>query len=141
MACRSCAPLVLVLCVFGATGVLSSVAPATVSYDPAVRTTMDFGSGAVLDITIPSTHRGPQTLIVESPASGVAAPRLSIDLASTEANVARLPVVLGDPVSIDGRVRWNSRDLVVPISGSWKVTITFDTATGPRVASFHYDVV
>lgn len=137
------AELVLVLGVFGATGVLSSVAPATVSYDPAVHTSMDLGSGAVLDITIPSTRRGPQTLTVEVPSAGAgdADAPLSVDLSSTDANVARLPVTLGAGQDVGGRVRWQSRDLVVPVSGRWQVTVTFDTAAGPRVASFSYDVL
>jgi copper transport protein len=140
--------LLLVSSVLGVTGVLSSVAPATVSYDPSIRTTVDFGAGGILDITIPSTRRGPQALIVESPSDvtsggdtdGAHSP-LSADLSSREANVARLPVRFDDGERTGSGVRWSSRDLVVPISGNWQVTITFKTPAGPRVASFHYEVL
>lgn len=130
------AELLLAVSVFGATGVLSSVAPANVSYDPQVRTTVNFGGGSVLDVTIPSTRRGPQRLIVES-AAGVTP---TVDLSSRDANVARLPVRFGDAENTGDGVRWASRDLVVPVAGNWQVTITFGTPAGPRVASFRYDV-
>lgn len=128
--------LLLVSSVFAVTGVLSSVAPATVSYDPPVHTTVDFGGGATLAVTIPSTRRGPQELIVESATES----SLSVDLSSREANVARLPVKFGDGERRGTRFRRNSRDLVVPVPGNWQATITFETPAGPRVASFHYDV-
>ncbi|MBB2946913.1 copper transport protein [Actinoplanes lutulentus] len=133
------AELLLVTAVFGATGVLSSVAPATVTYDPPVSTTVNFGNGAVLDITIPSTRRGPQQLIVAAAAGADSSP--AVDLSSREANVARLPVTFGGGEPTGEGVRWSSRDLVVPVSGNWQVTITFDTPAGPRVASFFYDVL
>ncbi|MEV8516014.1 copper resistance protein CopC [Dactylosporangium sp. NPDC051484] len=130
------AELLLATTVFGATGVLSSVAPASASYDPPVHTTVNFGGGAVLDISIPSTRRGPQQLIVESARESA----LSVDLSSEAANVARLPVRF-DAAQRTGRgVRWSSRDLVVPVRGNWQVTVTFTTPAGPRVASFRYDV-
>ncbi|MFC4070368.1 copper resistance CopC/CopD family protein [Actinoplanes subglobosus] len=130
------AELLMVTVVFGATGVLSSVAPATVSYDPPVTTRIDFGPGSALDISVPSTRRGPQRLIID----GARDAPLSVDLSSKQANVARLPVRL-DPARPTGDgVRWTSRDLVVPVTGTWQVTITFGTPAGPRVASFHYDV-
>ncbi|GLW30315.1 copper resistance protein CopC [Actinoplanes regularis] len=130
------AELLLATAVFGATGVLSSVAPATADYDPPVRTTVDFGPGSALAVTIPSTRRGPQDLIVEAADE---AP-LSVDLSSREANVARLPVRFGGTETTGTGVRWSSRDLVVPVAGNWQVTITFGTPAGPRVASFRYDV-
>lgn len=134
------AELLLVAGVLGATGVLSSVVPATVSYDPPVRTTVDFGGGAVLAVSIPSTRRGPQELHVESPGGAGGGSPLSVDLSSREANVARLPVRFGAAAPTADGVRWVSRDLVVPVAGTWQVTLTYDTAAGPRVASFRYEV-
>jgi len=134
--------IALVLTVLGTTGVLSSAVPATVSHDPPVRTAMDFGGDARLDVAIPSTRRGAQTLVVETSArAGAAVPALSVDLSSEQAEVARLPVRFDDVEQTGDVLRWRSRDLVVPVTGRWKVTVTFDTPAGPRVASFHYDVL
>lgn len=137
------AELLLVAGVFSLTGVLSSVAPAKVSYDPAVEIAMDFGGGETLRISIPSTQRGPQTIVVEPSAPSASGEdesspaTLSVDLSSRDANISRLPVAFDDLESGTG---WRSRDLVVPVAGSWQVTVRFETRAGPRVASFHYEV-
>lgn len=126
--------------VLALTSVLSTLAPAKDVYTTNIATSLDFGSAEVLNIGIDSVRRGPQELTLEYQEGGDL-PTVSVDFSSAAANVARLPVQLSEPELTDGSVLWHSERLTVPAPGEWKVTIRFDGAHGPKVASFFYDAL
>jgi copper transport protein len=122
------------------TSVLSSLTPAKDVYTTDIATSLDFGSSEVLTVGVDSIRRGPQVLTASYP-SGDRIPTVSVDYSSRDANVARLPVVLTDPVEENGSTVWRSEQLVVPAPGEWKVTVRFEGANGPKIASFFYDAL
>lgn len=131
----------LLLLAIAATSVLSSTIPAAETYDTRVSRTLDFGDGQLLDVTIDSIRRGSPELTVRLPGTpGSGAPAVDVELASAEANVARLPVDL-TPIANGDTPGWRSEKLVVPAAGEWKVTVRFDGGTGPKLASFRYRVI
>ena len=127
--------------VLALTSILSSHTPAKDVYTTNIATTLDFGSSDVLDIGIDSIRRGPQQLTVTYEGAGASDVGVSADLSSVDANVARLPVELTEPVHDGDRTIWRSEHLVVPAPGEWKVSIRFSGLDGPKVASFFYDAM
>lgn len=131
----------LALLIIGTTSTLSSLTPARDSYTTDVATRLDFGRSEVLEVAIDTVRRGSQVVTVSYPRSGNTAPELDIELSSAQANVARLPVEVAANRSADGAVTWRSDGLIVPSPGRWKVTVRFDDGTGPKLASFYYQVL
>ncbi|OBB10617.1 hypothetical protein A5761_27100 [Mycolicibacterium setense] len=131
----------LALLIIGTTSTLSSLTPARDSYTTDVATRLDFGRSAVLEVAIDTVRRGSQLVTVAHPGSGDSTPQLDVELSSAQANVARLPVELSSSRSGDGAVTWRSVGLIVPSPGRWKVTVRFDDGTGPKLASFYYQVL
>ncbi|WP_089246149.1 copper resistance CopC/CopD family protein [Rhodococcoides kyotonense] len=126
--------------VLALTSVLSTLAPAKDVYTTDIATTLDFGSSEVLDIGIDSIRRGPQQLTISYPSTDGSV-SVSVDLSSSAANVARLPVALTGATDEGGDLVWRSDGLIVPAPGEWKVTVRFDGSHGPKVASFYYDAL
>ncbi|MFN3007450.1 copper resistance CopC/CopD family protein [Mycolicibacterium wolinskyi] len=129
----------LAVSIIGATSLLSSLTPARDSYTRNVATRLDFGESAVLEVDIDTIRRGSQVVAITKPAA-VPDAEVSAELSSTQANVARLPVELREGRSADGTVVWRSSGLIVPAPGRWKMTIRFDDGSGPKLASFFYQV-
>ncbi|MDG4667618.1 copper resistance protein CopC [Mycobacterium sp. 236(2023)] len=126
---------VLAVVVIGVTSSLSSLTPAKDSYTTDVATTVDFGDADVLDVHIDTVRRGSQVVTIDIADSMTA--DIGVELSSPEANVARLPVEM-TPVSAG---EWRSDGLIVPAAGRWKVTVRFDDGSGPKLASFFYQVL
>lgn len=131
---------VLAVLIVGVTSSLSSLTPARDSYTTNVATRLDFGGPDVLDVDIDTVRRGNQVVTVSDP-HGSPDAELGVELSSTQANVARLPVELEQNRSGDGAVMWRSAGLIVPAPGRWKVTVRFDNGNGPKLASFFYQVL
>ncbi|WP_162904449.1 copper resistance CopC/CopD family protein [Gordonia rubripertincta] len=133
--------IVLVLAAVVATSVLSSTPPASETYDTGTSARLDFGAGQVLEVGTDSVRRGPVTLAVRPVGSGESdAAVLDVELASIDANVARLPVEM-ERLGAGSGIGWESRQLVIPTAGEWKVTVRFDAGDGPKLASFLYEVI
>lgn len=132
----------LTVAVLAATSILTTLPPAKDTYTTDLATTLDFGSAEILYVDIDSVRRGPQRLTIEHPRANSPAPRdsptVSVDLSSTSANVARLPVKMTDAVEENGTLVWRSDQLIIPAPGEWKVTVRFDGEHGPKLASFYY---
>ncbi|MEN0140586.1 MAG: CopD family protein [Rhodococcus sp. (in: high G+C Gram-positive bacteria)] len=137
----------LAVAVLGATSLLSSLTPAKDSYTPSVHTRLDFGASEILDVEIDSVRRGAQTLTVQfrTPdagfATGAELPDVNVELSSAEANVARMPVELTRTGPDGEGLTWISDGVIVPTAGEWKVTVRFEGAHGPKLASFDYEAL
>ncbi|MFV8164836.1 copper resistance protein CopC [Mycobacterium sp. 134] len=131
---------VLALSIVGVTSSLSSLTPARASYTTNVAIRLDFGGPDVLDVDIDTVRRGSQVVTVRDP-DGSPGAEVGLELSSAQANVARLPVELSRDRITDDAVTWRSTGLIVPAPGRWKATIRFDNGSGPRLASFFYQVL
>lgn len=131
---------VLAVLIVGVTSSLSSLTPARASYTTNVAVRLDFGGPDVLDVDIDTVRRGRQVVTVRDPGSSPGA-EVSLELSSAQANVARLPVELSHDRAVDDTVTWRSTGLIVPAPGRWKATIRFDNGSGPKLASFFYQVL
>ena len=137
----------LAVAVLAATSLLSSLTPAKDSYTTNVHTELNFGASEILDVAIDTVRRGPQTLTVRfrTPDAGFAAgaelPGVDVELSSAEANVARMPIELTRTGPDGDGLTWISDELIVPTAGKWKVTVRFEGAHGPKLASFDYEAL
>lgn len=131
---------VLAVLIVGVTSSLSSLAPARASYTTNVAVRLDFGGPDVLDVDIDTVRRGSQIVTVRGPGSSPGA-EVGLELSSAQANVARLPVELSQDRATGDAVTWRSTGLIVPAPGRWKATIRFDNGSGPKLASFFYQVL
>ncbi|MDF3336383.1 copper resistance protein CopC [Mycolicibacterium septicum] len=134
------AETVLALLVVGVTSSLSSLTPARASYTTNVAVRLDFGGPDVLDVDIDTVRRGSQVVTVRDP-DGSPGAQVGLELSSAQANVARLPVELSQDRATGDAVTWRSTGLIVPAPGRWKATIRFDNGSGPKLASFFYQVL
>ncbi|MBV6756399.1 MULTISPECIES: copper resistance CopC/CopD family protein [Rhodococcus] len=137
----------LAVAVLAATSVLSSLTPAKDSYTTNVHTELNFGTSEILDVEIDTVRRGPQTVTVRFPtpdtgfAAGAVLPDVDVELSSAQANVARMPIELTRTGPDDDGLTWISDGVIVPTAGKWKVTVRFEGAHGPKLASFDYDAL
>jgi copper transport protein len=131
---------VLALLIVGVTSSLSSLTPARASYTTNVAIRLDFGGPDVLDVDIDTVRRGSQVVTVRDP-DGSPDAGVGLELSSAQANVARLPVELSQDRTTGDAVTWRSAGLIVPAPGRWKVTVRFDNGSGPKLASFFYQVL
>ncbi|MFC6010187.1 copper resistance protein CopC [Nocardia lasii] len=130
------------LVVLGLTAVLTTVPPAKDVYTTDLATTLDFGAADIVEVTIDSVRRGPQRLTLRHTATDPAdPPSIRVDLSSSSANVARLPVELTPATEPGPILIWRSDRLILPAPGAWKVTVRFEGEQGPRLASFSYTVI